>query len=76
MKKLADPQQVILDYMISFTEEHAYPPSVREICAAGRLAVLGGLRLSAGGMQHSQAAQRRQQRRPAESAERQGIVSH
>ena len=34
MKKLADPQQVILDYMISFTEEHAYPPSVREICAA------------------------------------------
>lgn len=34
MKKLDDPQQVILDYMISFTEEHAYPPSVREICAA------------------------------------------
>src|SRR5512133_2456319 len=34
MKKLADPQQVILDYMISFTEEHAYPPSVRESCAA------------------------------------------
>ncbi|MEA4913269.1 MAG: transcriptional repressor LexA [Christensenella sp.] len=34
MKKLADPQQVILDYMIAFTEEHAYPPSVREICAA------------------------------------------
>ena len=34
MKKLADPQQVILDYMISFTEGHAYPPSVREICAA------------------------------------------
>ena len=34
MKKLADPQQVILDYMISSTEEHAYPPSVREICAA------------------------------------------
>ena len=34
MKKLADPQHVILDYMISFTEEHAYPPSVREICAA------------------------------------------
>ena len=34
MKKLADPQQVILDYMISFTEAHAYPPSVREICAA------------------------------------------
>ena len=34
MKKLADPQQVILEYMISFTEEHAYPPSVREICAA------------------------------------------
>jgi repressor LexA len=34
MKKLADPQEVILYYMISFTEEHAYPPSVREICAA------------------------------------------
>ncbi|NLI54033.1 MAG: transcriptional repressor LexA [Clostridiales bacterium] len=34
MKKLSDPQQVILDYMIAFTEEHAYPPSVREICAA------------------------------------------
>lgn len=34
MNKLSDPQQVILDYMIAFTEEHAYPPSVREICAA------------------------------------------
>ena len=34
MKKLADPQQVILEYMIAFTEAHAYPPSVREICAA------------------------------------------
>jgi repressor LexA len=34
MKKLSDPQQVILDYMIAYTEEHAYPPSVREICAA------------------------------------------
>ena len=34
MKKLSDPQQVILDYMIAFTEEHSYPPSVREICAA------------------------------------------
>jgi len=34
MKKLSDPQQVILDYMIEYTEEHSYPPSVREICAA------------------------------------------
>jgi repressor LexA len=34
MKKLSDPQQVILDYMIAYTKEHAYPPSVREICAA------------------------------------------
>lgn len=34
MKKLSDPQQVILDYMIAYTREHAYPPSVREICAA------------------------------------------
>jgi repressor LexA len=34
MKKLSDPQQVILDYMISFADEHGYPPSVREICAA------------------------------------------
>jgi len=34
MKKLADPQQVILDFMIAYTKEHAYPPSVREICAA------------------------------------------
>ncbi len=34
MKKLSDPQQVILDYIIAYTEEHAYPPSVREICAA------------------------------------------
>jgi len=34
MKKLEDPQQVILDYMISYTQAHAYPPSVREICAA------------------------------------------
>ena len=34
MKKLSDPQQVILDYMISYADEHSYPPSVREICAA------------------------------------------
>ena len=34
MKKLSDPQQIILEYMITFTEEHSYPPSVREICAA------------------------------------------
>ena len=34
MKKLSDPQQVIFEYMVSFAEEHGYPPSVREICAA------------------------------------------
>ncbi len=34
MKKLTDPQQVILDYIIAYTGEHGYPPSVREICAA------------------------------------------
>lgn len=34
MKKLADPQQVILDYIVAYTGEHAYPPSVREICTA------------------------------------------
>lgn len=34
MKKLTDPQQVILDYIITYYQEHAYPPSVREICSA------------------------------------------
>ncbi|MDO4572166.1 MAG: transcriptional repressor LexA [Clostridia bacterium] len=32
MKKLSDPQRRIMDYIVDFTREHAYPPSVREIC--------------------------------------------
>jgi repressor LexA len=31
MKKLTEKQQQIYDYIISFTEEYGYPPSVREI---------------------------------------------
>lgn len=31
MKELTTKQQQIYDYIISFTEEHGYPPSVREI---------------------------------------------
>ena len=34
MKKLTNPQQQIYDFIVSFTESHAYPPSVREICQA------------------------------------------
>lgn len=31
MKQLTKKQQQIYDYILSFTEEHGYPPSVREI---------------------------------------------
>ncbi len=34
MKKLDDPQKRIYDYIVSYSEQHAYPPSVREICHA------------------------------------------
>ncbi len=34
MKKLANPQQQIYEYIISYSREHAYPPSIREICKA------------------------------------------
>lgn len=34
MKQLTPKQQVIYDYLIRFTAEHGYPPSVREIAAA------------------------------------------
>ena len=33
MKELTKKQQQIYDYIISFTDEHGYPPSVREIGA-------------------------------------------
>lgn len=32
MKKITDPQQKVLDYIISYSHDHSYPPSVREIC--------------------------------------------
>lgn len=31
MKQLTAKQQQIYDYIVSFTDEHGYPPSVREI---------------------------------------------
>lgn len=34
MKQLTQKQQVIYDYLLKFTAEHGYPPSVREIAAA------------------------------------------
>lgn len=34
MKKLENPQQVIYQFILSYSQEHAYPPSVREICEA------------------------------------------
>ena len=34
MKKLQNPQQEIYQYILSYTEQHDYPPSVREICDA------------------------------------------
>ena len=34
MAKLTAKQQQIYDYILSFTNEHGYPPSVREIGAA------------------------------------------
>ena len=33
MKQISAKQQRILDYISSFSLEHGYPPSVREICA-------------------------------------------
>lgn len=34
MKKLNDPQQEIYRFILTYSQEHAYPPSVREICEA------------------------------------------
>lgn len=34
MKKLINPQQQIYDFIIAYSREHAYPPSIREICQA------------------------------------------
>ena len=34
MKKLQDPQEQIYRYIITYTQNNAYPPSVREICSA------------------------------------------
>ncbi len=34
MSQLTPKQQQIYDYILSFTDEHGYPPSVREIAAA------------------------------------------
>lgn len=34
MKQLTDKQHQILEFITEFSSEHAYPPSVREICAA------------------------------------------
>lgn len=34
MKKLRDPQEQVLHYIIAYQQKHAYPPSVREICSA------------------------------------------
>lgn len=34
MKKLDHPQEQIYDYIVQYSEQHGYPPSVREICAA------------------------------------------
>ena len=33
MKKISEKQQRILDFINTFSMEHGYPPSVREICA-------------------------------------------
>lgn len=34
MKKLDHPQERIYEYIVAYSNEHGYPPSVREICAA------------------------------------------
>ena len=34
MSKLSPKQQRIYDYILSFTDSHGYPPSVREIAEA------------------------------------------
>lgn len=34
MKKLNNPQQQIYEYILNYSQENAYPPSVREICDA------------------------------------------
>lgn len=34
MKKLQNPREEIFQYIVAYSEAHAYPPSVREICEA------------------------------------------
>ena len=37
MGKLTPKQQQIYDYIVDFSDEHGYPPSVREIAEAVKL---------------------------------------
>ena len=46
--KISKRQQEIYDYIKSYTEEHAYPPSVREIGTAVGLASRSAAALPAG----------------------------
>lgn len=34
MRSITPKQQQVYDYIVSFTQEHGYPPAIREICAA------------------------------------------
>lgn len=34
MRSITPKQQQVYDYIVSFSQEHGYPPSIREICAA------------------------------------------
>lgn len=34
MKKLGNPQKAIYDFIVSYYEQHSFPPTVREICSA------------------------------------------
>ncbi len=52
-RPLTSRQREILDFMESFTREHGYPPTVREICAAT------GLRSPRSVSQHLQALERK-----------------
>lgn len=38
MKKLSNPQMAVYDFIVTYTQDHSFPPTVREICAAVGLA--------------------------------------
>ena len=79
VKKLDHPQEQIYEYIVSFSNEHGYPPSVREICAAVGLKSTSTVHthlknMEAKGMLTRDSAKQRALNLPEKSAEREDAI--